>query len=189
MQVAKRIETGYRTAARRVQLLCEAGFLRRIDVPIVRWDIFTCTKKACILTGDPLPAKTGINIGTLTHDLRVVDLERALVKSIGEVFEPARRVALRKAELGIDHLPDGILHRSDGTTVFIEVELSIKAEERLQKIIAGYAANLSIEEVWYIVENDEIARAVRKHTRDFPHIKIIRITKPAVTSNTNAEVA
>lgn len=179
---------GYRSAAKRAQMLREAGFLRRIDVPIFRFDVLASTKKACVLTNDSLPPKTGVNIGTLRHDLRVVDLARALVKSTGGTFEPVRRIAQRKAQLGLNHLPDGILHRPNGSPVFIEVELSMKAEHRLQKIIAGYAANFSAEEVWYLIEDDEIVRAVHKHAREYPHIKVVRITKPTVTSNVNEEL-
>lgn len=161
-QVAKQNEVGYRNAARRVAAMCEAKFLTRIELAISKRLPLVCTRLGCAVARDSLPPLSGVRIGTLEHDLRVVDVARALTKRLGGTFEPARRVGLRREELGLEHLPDGILHRPNCAPVFIELELSLKSPQRLQKIIDGYGTNLSIKAVWYLVEDAAIGRAIQK---------------------------
>jgi len=94
-------------------------------------------------------------------------------QSKGRPFEPARRVAQRLDVLGLGHQPDGIWHRPSGRRpVFIELELSLKSPERLQQIIDGYGANLSISSVLYLVDDAAVARAVEKFAAGYPHIQV-----------------
>lgn len=175
-QVAKQEGVGYRYGARIVQAMCSAGFLERVDIEIVSLSPLVCTALGCKVSGDILQPLSGVRTGTLRHDLRVVDVERALLREDGGTFEPARRVALRRAELGIDHIPDGIWHRLGHPPTFVELELSLKSPTRLKKIIAGYARNLNIQSVLYLVEDAKIGRVLQAATRDHEHIKIALVT-------------
>ena len=50
------------------------------------------------------------------------------------------------------HLPDGIM-TLDNKQIAIEVELSRKSKLRLEAILKAYAAQFSIQTVWYFVRN------------------------------------
>jgi hypothetical protein len=47
------------------------------------------------------------------------------------------------------HISDGILMLPQGKQIAIEVEMSVKGKNRLQKILRGYVSQLCIQEVWY----------------------------------------
>jgi hypothetical protein len=172
-QVAKEREVGYRNGARRVAALCKAGMIARIDLQISKLKPLVCTPLGCKMAGDSLAPLGGIRLGTLKHDLLVVDVARTLTHEYGGTFEPARRVARRLNELGLDHQPDGIWHRPGGRKpVFIELELSLKSPERLKQIIDEYGANLSISSVLYLVRDAAIARIVEKFAASYSHIRV-----------------
>jgi hypothetical protein len=137
-QLAKERQVGYRNGARRVAALCKSGLLSRVDLSISKLRPLVCTQLGCKTAGDSLAPLGGIRIGTLEHDLRVVDVARMLTRQYGGTFEPSRRVAQRMETLGLDHLPDGIWHRPNGRNpAFVELELSLKSPGRLQQIIDG----------------------------------------------------
>lgn len=185
-QVAKANDVGYRNGARHVQAMCGAGLLKRAKLSISTLSPIICTPLGCKIAGDSLRPLRGIRVGELQHDLRLVDVARGLVRELGGEFEPARRVHQRLAELGLDHTPDGILHRPNMPPTLVELELSLKSPARLKKIITGYGTNLLIESVLYLVEDPAIGRAVKEAARDYPHIKIASIVSK-VASKTEAK--
>ena len=161
-QIAKEDGVGYRYAAKQVEAMEEAGFVERKKLKISQWNPLVCTRIGCKVAGDDLRPLSGIRVGTLEHDLRVVDIGRSLKTRFGGTFEPARRVGLRREDWGLEHLPDGILHRPGHDPVFVELELSLKSPARLKKIIEGYGVNLLVKEVWYLVEDRASVAPLRR---------------------------
>jgi hypothetical protein len=85
------------------------------------------------------------------------------------------------------HYPDLVLTTADGRRVALELELSSKGPARLQKILAGYAADPRFDGVVYLVESAAVARSVRDTARrmgvsSLVHMHRVRSTakKPAV---------
>ena len=183
-QIAREDDVSYRYAAKQVEAMVEAGLIKRMKLKILQWSPLVCTRSGCEVAGDNLAPLSGIRVGTLQHDLRLVDIGRGF-KRLGGTFEPARRVGLRRDELALEHLPDGILHRPDHDPVYIEWETSLKSPARLKKIIEGYAVNLLVKEVWYLVEDRAIGRAVAKAAAAYPFIKVVGVT-PMKASNSEA---
>lgn len=48
-----------------------------------------------------------------------------------------------------EHIPDGILILPDEKRIAIEVELTVKARERLLGILTDYVVDKTIHEIWY----------------------------------------
>ena len=86
-----------------------------------------------------------VSLANYHHDLAVLTLY--LVAWISE-----RKLKHDKYKLGVGqqgHLPDGILVFPEDKHIAIEVELSCKSKQRLESILKTYAAQFSLQEVWY----------------------------------------
>jgi len=55
----------------------------------------------------------------------------------------------------------------------IELEMSVKAADRLDKVISAYFTNLKLNEVWYFVTNDEVRKAVERTIGTYDGFRII----------------
>jgi DNA-binding Lrp family transcriptional regulator len=177
-QVAKYMSVSFTTAARMIRRLVEAKLVRRVAIPGISVSPLVVTSLGCKIAGDGLTPLGGIRVGEFRHDGKLVDVARELEARFG-VFEPARRLRQNMAPDDKKHLPDGILHRADGTRVIIELELTAKAPRRLARIIREHAADLSVQEVWYVTDNAAVARAVRRASAAFEHVRVVRLTTPS----------
>ena len=79
------------------------------------------------------------------------------------------------------HYPDLLLRTADGRRVALELELSSKGRARLNKIMAGYAADPRIDGVVYLVPTASLARSVKAAARragipELVHIQRVRST-------------
>jgi hypothetical protein len=84
------------------------------------------------------------------------------------------------------HYPDLLLRTADGRRIALELELSSKGRVRLEKILAGYAADPRIDGVVYLVENATVARSVQAAARrlgisSLVHVQRVRssVSSPA----------
>jgi hypothetical protein len=79
------------------------------------------------------------------------------------------------------HYPDLLLRTPDGWRIALELELSGKGRDRLEKILAGYASDPRIDGVVYLVASAAVARSVEAATRrlgiaSLVHIQRVRST-------------
>jgi hypothetical protein len=77
------------------------------------------------------------------------------------------------------HYPDLVLERPDGRRIALELELSSKGRNRLERILAGYGADRRIDAVLYLVPNRTIGKSVvaaaeRLGIRDLVHVQLVR---------------
>ena len=185
-QVAKRLSVSFTTAARLVRRLIKAKLLRRVTFPGITISPLVLTRLGCTVSGDGLAPSKGIRTGELRHDAKLVDVAREIEAVSGGVFEPVRRVRHVMAADDKKHLPDGILHRADGTRVIIELELSVKSQGRLARIIRDHAADLSAQETWYVTDSAAVARAVRRASGAFEHVRVVRLTSSGTSPTVTA---
>jgi hypothetical protein len=183
-QIAKHWHVTFPVAARRGRLLIKEGLLRRERLPMTTVRPVVLTAKGCKATEDKLAPLSGIRTGELFHDLKLVDVARVLVARFSGKFEAPRRI---RSRLGADkspsrHLPDGILYRANTEPVAIELELTAKSVPRLTTIINEYAANLTYGEVWYLTNDEAVARLVKRLAQGQPHIRVARINALTVQS-------
>lgn len=170
-QMAERMGVEFSTGARRVRALCDGGLLERRQFPASTTTVLMPTADGCALAGDHLAPIRGIRVATSRHDLLLVDCAMALEKRFGFPFEPERRLRAR-AFNGDGHMPDGLLHKPDGRPIAVELELSQKSPSRVAAIIAAHAANLEIEEVWYVVVDDVMQKFLRRLSEGYDHVKV-----------------
>ncbi len=86
------------------------------------------------------------------------------------------------------HYPDLLLRTVDGRRVALELELSSKGRVRLERILAGYAADARIDGVVYLVESSAVARSVQAAARrlgisSLVHIQRVRSTVSSPTAS------
>ena len=85
------------------------------------------------------------------------------------------------------HYPDLLLRTVDGRRIALELELSSKGRVRLERILAGYAADARIDGVVYLVESSAVARSVQAAARrlgisSLVHIQRVRSTVSSPTA-------
>jgi hypothetical protein len=165
------------TAARRVRYLIKIGAIRRIDLKSSAVRPLVVTPKGCEISGDTLAPVKNVSRAKLNHEVMLSKILMTLEARYGGRFELTRRVAERYSndpDRSSNHLPDAIWHKNDRTTVAIELELTAKSKRRLAQIFAQYAADLSIDQVWYLTDDLSLAHMLLRESRDFrPPIKIV----------------
>ena len=175
-QAATWMKVGYETARHRLGLLVKAGYLRRKRFehlgPLMHW----LTREGGQVAGESLPAPKAINRVTYLHDTMMVDLAEALIARTGGEFVPERRLRAElkaKGQRVLTHLPDGLLYLDGQKPIAIELELSLKAADRLRDIVTDYAVDRRFHEVWYVVTNQTVRRAVERTVKPYSGFKIL----------------
>jgi hypothetical protein len=79
------------------------------------------------------------------------------------------------------HYPDLLLRTADGRRIALELEFSSKGRVRLERILAGYAADPRIDGVVYLVQSASVTRSIRAAARrvgisSLVHIQRVRST-------------
>ena len=182
-QIARWNDGFYQAAQRRVRQLVDHGYLERRAIfhgDRAHW----LTKLGRQLCGDDLPPPKDIKLGSYRHDLKLVDLSLSLLSVLGGRFTPERRV---RQILGVTkfgeryHVPDGWLHIDDeGEPVAIELELSTKGTDRLDKILQDHVLDFDIEEVWYFVESDVVRRHLTRVAEVYDSVRIFSLSDDVI---------
>ena len=206
--------TSTAAATTRLNRLAEGGLVNRRD-PFPgepRW--YQMTGKGLAHIGNPLPTP-GVNLSEYKHDVGVAWLwlaarggtfgalaevvgARRLRSLDGSRERGAEPAGVRLGGFGPHgrerlHYPDLVLRTADGRRVALELELTPKSRTRLEKILAGYAADPRFAGVVYLVESRAVARSVQAAARrlgvsDLVHLQRVRSTvsrsasKPALTA-------
>ena len=104
----------------------------------------------------------------------LVSLERNIVRDFGGVFQPDRRIRSNRklANLPLGHVPDAIIERAGQKPVAFELELSRKTPKRVQRIIDEYATGNAYARVYYLTDDEAIAKFLARFTQHFDFITI-----------------
>jgi hypothetical protein len=86
------------------------------------------------------------------------------------------------------HYPDLLLTTTDGRRIALELELSGKGRSRLEKILAGYAAEPRIDGVVYLVEHWAVARSVEDTARRLGISSLVHVQRVKSTVSSPAAV-
>lgn len=180
-QIKQFMDVGQTAAYVRIKKLVEGGYLERERILHGQARIHKVTKKGVLASGDAVLPLKYVNLGTFRHDFRLVDLGLMLEAETGEKFTPDRRIRHDEGLSGvgqIGHIPDGYLSIGADKPIAIELELTVKSRARLQSIIHEYGGDLSVKEVWYYTDNNEVIRALSKAADGFSFIKVKKIPSP-----------
>ncbi|MGI9449195.1 MAG: hypothetical protein ACR2QH_00825 [Geminicoccaceae bacterium] len=120
-----------------------------------------------------------VELSSYQNDQMPVDLSLSLILLLDRRFTLERRV---RQIMGFTkfgeryHVLDGWVHFDDKENpVAIELELSTKGTERLEKIVRDHAWDFDIEEVWYFVESDVVRRHMKRVTEEYDTVRILNV--------------
>lgn len=144
-----------------VRRLIKAGFLIHERVFHNRPGIFRLSREGAALTG--LPPLKKLSLGIYEHQITVIDVSLKLLQQYpGAHWKSERWLKYDEYSEGRFnrqcHFADGILILPDNKRVAIEVELTMKSKDRLNKILRDYWLQNEVEEVWYYCVPDIINR-------------------------------
>lgn len=147
--------------------------------------------------GSDLPAPREVDLGSYRHDeglawlmlaaqrggfgpLRAVISERRMRSEDARPQEGCTRHGVRLGGVGPRgherrHYPDMVVVTESGHRVAFELELSTKAKDRREGIIAGYAADRSIDAVIYLVDRPGVGRAIERSVARVGVSHLIRV--------------
>ena len=167
---------GQRACDRRLKMLREYEYINKqkhlYGVP----SLYTLTHKGKILLGIS-PRVEKIRIEQITHDIAVLDTAIYFSQKYDINFND---FVTEKQLHSLDgfgtrkHQPDFVFTK-DGKTHCVEVELSLKAKDRLKKIIENNFMNYDYQ-IW-LVPNEEyrIRKILTESMNMYPNIEILSI--------------
>lgn len=141
-----------------------------------RHRIYLLTKKGAKYT--ELPPIDHITVGQYRHHATLVYVYLKLLKQYLDVeWVSERRLMQEKFCDGLGkkgHVSDGVLIFPNGKKVAIEVEISVKAKHKIEKILRSYCAQLEFKEVWYFCSRP-VLPSLTVLTAKMPFIKIFNL--------------
>lgn len=150
-QIEKRFSIKFYLVYRLLRRFISAGLMNYRKVFHSRHGVYYLTTKGAQLTD--LPAIDKIPIGSYEHQLILTNVCIKLQQQYPDaILLSERRLKYDKFFNGVGnrgHIADGMIVLSDGKQIAIEVELSVKGKNRIEKILKEYGAQFSIKEVWY----------------------------------------
>lgn len=170
--VSKNFKINQKTVYVRLKQLVDTGLLKHERILFGRPGVYYLTKAGVDMSGSELNAISKIVLSTMEHDLKLVDLSIFLEKERGGKWTTARDIMLHKlagAKNKIERLKllktrtaDGLLVTEEQTFA-VELELTMKSQQRLKKIIEDYARDIQkgvYNGVLYYCGNKEIGLKV-----------------------------
>lgn len=149
-----------------VKRLINAGLVVHEYVLRNRHGIYRLTREGADCTD--LPMLKYVSLGSYIHQLTVIDVHLKLMQRFPEASWVSERRLRREKFLSgrfdrFGHVADGMLLFPEDKKIAIEVELTMKGKDRLDKIIRNYASDCSINGVWYYCLSD-IVNKMKKAT-------------------------
>lgn len=168
--------TGQRTTDRRLKLLIEAGYIDRKKIIYGVPSLYYLTYRGKILLH--LPTKQDkVRLEQVTHDIAVLDTAIYFLLKDGIKLEDIKTEKELHSLDGFSkrkHRPDFVFPKGD-KTYCVEVEISLKAKDRLEKNIRDNFIEYDYQK--WIVPNTQIKiiHILNKNNNQYPNIHIINL--------------
>ena len=170
--------SGQRACDRRLRKLIEAGYIKREKILYGVAGIYRNTAKAMRLEGLP-NINRKIRIEQIKHDITVLDTTIFFNKKYGTMFDSIKtEIELHRLDgFGVrKHRPD-FMFRKDGKTTCVEVELSLKAKNRLENIIKDNFLAYD-KQIWVVPSLDtKIARILESNKTIYSNIELLELSE------------
>ncbi|HZW61279.1 MAG TPA: hypothetical protein VFF04_03570 [Candidatus Babeliales bacterium] len=172
--VMKRFGLGRSNAYGQMKILNRVGMVNHSVVLPNFPGVYFLTAKAVKLLNSDLPIITYIPTNNYTHHMEVLNVYLKVREKYPDCTWITERQLIREKYDDLrgnkEHLPDGKLVLPDGKCIAIEVELSLKARERLLNILTDYVVDKAIYEAWYFC-SPKIISVVSEIATNFKKIK------------------
>lgn len=176
-QVEKRFGLRKPRSYKLMRRLIQAGLVNHKRIFHGSHGVYYLTLKGAKCTD--LPPIDKITIGQYEHQIIVTNIYLKLFEKYPFIeWVSERQLKHEKFYSGIGkvgHLADGMLQFPDDKSIAIEVELRMKGKVRIERILKGYASQLSIKEVWYYCPTGMV-EVLKSLTVKMPFIKVFDIT-------------
>ena len=163
--------SGQRACDRRLRKLIEAGYLKREKILYGVAGIYRVTAKAMnVIAGGLQNAHRKIRVEQIMHDIAVLDTAIFYSKKYEIPFDKiTTEIELHRLDgFGVrKHRPDFIFTKN-GKTTCVEVELSLKAKNRLEDIIKDNFSAYD-NQIWIVPSlNSKIAKILETNKTMYP---------------------
>ena len=162
-----------RTCDRRLRSLLAEGFLTRQIVIYGVPSVYLLTRKSKTLISAS-QRQEKIRLDQVVHDVAVLDIAVEIMKLLGLSLGDIKTEKQLHQQNGFGeraHHPDFIFTKDD-KTYCVEVELSLKSKERLNKNLKSNFINYD-NQIWITDENAiKLPRILEEYKAQYPNIKI-----------------
>lgn len=161
-----------RSCDRRLKVLLDMGFLNRKKMIYGVPSIYTLPFKSKMLIGAN-KRQDKIRLDNIIHDIAVLD---TAIYMMAKYNIPLSNIQTEKELHSKDgfsvrkHQPDFVFTK-DNKTYCVEVELTLKAKERLEKNIKSNFLNFDIQ-IWVLEDNPKLIRVIKESKLQYPNIEI-----------------
>jgi predicted transcriptional regulator len=156
--------------------LVDAGLLHHQYILHGRHGVYSVTTKGAAYSD--LSTIDRVSIGQYEHQISIIKVYIKLHQQYPDAhWISERRLKHEKFHDGVGktgHVSDGILVFPDRKRIAVEVEMSVKGKNRIEKILREYGADFSIKEVWYYCSKNVIT-AVNSVAIQMPFVKIFSL--------------
>jgi len=167
---------GQRACDRRLRKLIDFGYIKRRKILYGMPSIYSNTYQAEKIINASNSNKESIRIEQLTHDIIVVEMA-IYIHKFGVPFDSiiSEKQLHRMDGFSVrKHRPD-IVFPFNGNKLCVEVELSLKAKDRLEKIIKDNFMEYD-NQIWVVPDfKSKIAGILEKNKSAYPNIKILEL--------------
>jgi hypothetical protein len=186
-QIGMLLEISTPAARARLDALRDAGCLTEGDLLKNKPSHYQVTTRGLRAIGSDLPRPRAVDLSLYRHDaglawltvaaergmfgpLRQIVPERQMRSQDGRAGDGGEPFGVRVGAVGRGgrprlHYPDLVVVTESGHRVAFELELTLKAPRRREKILAAYAADRRIDAVIYLVDHPARRRAMRDSVR------------------------
>lgn len=151
--IMQRFSLGRSNAYAQMKILTRFGMVKHVMVLPDLPGVYFLTVKAVRLINTDLPLITYVPINHYSHCIEVLRVYLKIREKHPDATWITERRLIRQKYDDMagnkEHLPDGVLIMSDEKRIAIEVELTLKARDRLLNILTDYEVDKTIHEVWY----------------------------------------
>jgi hypothetical protein len=155
--------------------LADAKLVKHHRLLHARHGVYVASKEGAKYTH--LPPIDHIVIGQYYHQLTITNVFIKLQKQYpNSTWISERQLKHDKFYDGLGksgHTSDGIL-LLDNQRISIEIEMSVKGRNRIEKILREYGADLSVKEVWYYCSKS-VKNTVTSVAAKMPFIKVFSL--------------
>lgn len=164
-----------RSCDRRLRVLLDNGFLYRRKIIYGVPSIYTLPFKSKMLIGAN-KRQDKIRLDNIVHDIVVLDTALYILSkyqvSLSDI-ETEKQLHSKDGFSTRKHQPDFVFTK-DNKTYCVEVELTLKAKDRLERNIKSNFLTYDIQ-IWILEDNPKLIRLIKENKLQYPNIEIIEI--------------
>ncbi len=164
-----------RSCDRRLKVLLDMGFINRKKIIYGVPSIYTLPFKSKMLIGAN-KRQDKIRLDNIVHDIAVLDTAIYMMSKYNISLSDIQTEKQLHSSDGFSirkHQPDFVFTK-DNKTYCVEVELTLKAKDRLENNIKSNFLTYDIQ-IWILEDNPKLIKIIKENKLQYPNIEITDI--------------